>query len=594
MTINLDISGSKDLIYVDEQDTSTSIVFYIKDNGSAVDLTGLTLSFVLHRTSYIVAPLTITSASSGIATFTLTSAMTASPGTLVFEVVGMGANDTPEFDISSYMVVQKVYSGSDGQNDPDEENPGIDVLYGEDVPDAETDGQDKDFYFELSEGSGHVINENDYEAYTDATHPISITSFTRVSDTEYNFDITGKPSNDGNGENIFINLTGLIEGEQYTITFDAQYSSGTTFPYYPQYDSIADIRNGTGTSLASEVLQSDTQKHSHTITFTASAVNKLHFFLSSKDNVSTTLSITDLIIDGDIQFIGEIEEFYNKHQSKWLKYNRVKEVKVDGTSVVTDDIANINTMTGATSSTDGTKGLVPQPTSADYLKYLRGDGTWQDAQGASAVSDLTDVELTNLADGEILKYNATASKWENATESGGGGGGGIETHYGTLEPTSSVGSDGDLYLQTGNSFCVFNGKKTSNAWVNFIHITADMTDAVSVTVKFRSGNNAAIQTQTINMSSFVVNPSASDPDWDGCDRDVVVPNSNSRFYLGYNTQNPTYITAFTATGTLLTLYQVIINTSNASRIKDVFGKTNGEWLKYNPYESFADYSLQGG
>lgn len=297
----------------------------------------------------------------------------------------------------------------------------IDVLYGEEAPDAETDGEDKDFYFELSEGSGHVINENDYEAYTDATHPISITSFTRVSDTEYNFNITGTPSNDGNGENIFINLTGLIEEEQYTITFDAQYSSGTTFPYYPEYDTIADIRSGTGTSLASEVLQSDTQKHSHTITFTASAVNKLHFFLSSKDNVSTTLSITDLIIDGDIQFVGEIEEFYNKHQSKWLKYNRVKEVKVDGTSVVTDDIANINTMTGSTSSTDGTKGLVPQPTIADREKYLRGDGTWQDAQGASAVSDLTDVELTNLADKEILEYDAVAEKWKNVANSGGGG-----------------------------------------------------------------------------------------------------------------------------------------------------------------------------
>lgn len=468
MNINLDISGSKDVIYVDEQDTSTSIVFYIKDNGSAVDLTGLTLSFVLHRTSYIVAPLTITSASSGIATLTLTSAMTASPGTLAFEVVGMESDDTPEFDISSYMVVQKVYSGSDGQNDPDEENPGIDVLYGEEAPDDETDGEDKDFYFELSEGSGHVINENDYEAYTDATHPISITSFTRVSDTEYNFNITGTPSNDGNGENIFINLTGLIEGEQYTITFDAQYSSGTTFPYYPQYDTIADIRSGTGTSLASEVLQSDTQKHSHTITFTASAVNKLHFFLSSKDNVSTTLSITNLIIDGDIQFVGEIEEFYNKHQSKWLKYNRVKEVKVDGTSVVTDDVANINTMIGATSSTDGTKGLVPQPLIADKDKFFKGDGTWAEAQGASAVSDLTDVELTNLADKEILEWDAVAEKWKNVANSGGGGGNALILDaqiYSFEERVIGVWTDGKPLYQI--SFDVGNLTMSNNTWTYF-------------------------------------------------------------------------------------------------------------------------------
>lgn len=189
MNINLDISGSKDVIYVDEQDTSTSIVFYIKDNGSAVDLTGLTLSFVLHRTSYIVAPLTITSAGSGIATLTLTSAMTASPGTLAFEVVGMESDDTPEFDISSYMVVQKVYSGSDGQNDPDEENPGIDVLYGEEAPDDETDGENKDFYFTLIDNTPQ-IDEVDYVKYNN----MSITSYTVNADGTHNITMQGQKS----------------------------------------------------------------------------------------------------------------------------------------------------------------------------------------------------------------------------------------------------------------------------------------------------------------------------------------------------------------------------------------------------------------
>jgi len=39
--------------------------------------------------------------------------------------------------------------------------------------------------------------------------------------------------------------------------------------------------------------------------------------------------------------------------------------------------------------------------------------------GASAVSDLTDVELDNLSNGQVLKYNNTSQKWENANESGG-------------------------------------------------------------------------------------------------------------------------------------------------------------------------------
>lgn len=35
--------------------------------------------------------------------------------------------------------------------------------------------------------------------------------------------------------------------------------------------------------------------------------------------------------------------------------------------------------------------------------------------GASTVADLTDVELTNLVDKQVLRYNATTQKWENAT-----------------------------------------------------------------------------------------------------------------------------------------------------------------------------------
>lgn len=40
--------------------------------------------------------------------------------------------------------------------------------------------------------------------------------------------------------------------------------------------------------------------------------------------------------------------------------------------------------------------------------------------GASALEDLTDVDIVNLSNGQILKYNATSQKWENADESGGG------------------------------------------------------------------------------------------------------------------------------------------------------------------------------
>lgn len=37
---------------------------------------------------------------------------------------------------------------------------------------------------------------------------------------------------------------------------------------------------------------------------------------------------------------------------------------------------NIDTMTGASSTDTGTRGLVPAPQAGDNAKYLKGDGTW--------------------------------------------------------------------------------------------------------------------------------------------------------------------------------------------------------------------------
>ena len=60
----------------------------------------------------------------------------------------------------------------------------------------------------------------------------------------------------------------------------------------------------------------------------------------------------------------------------WQTAGGVEDVKSDNVSVVTNNIAHINTMVGATSSANGTKGLVPAPLKADREKFLRGDKTW--------------------------------------------------------------------------------------------------------------------------------------------------------------------------------------------------------------------------
>ena len=70
-------------------------------------------------------------------------------------------------------------------------------------------------------------------------------------------------------------------------------------------------------------------------------------------------------------------------------------------------------MTGATANDNGIHGLVPQPLAGDQNKFLRGDGTWENI--STQLSGLTDVDLDNLADGQLLRWNATAHKWENYT-----------------------------------------------------------------------------------------------------------------------------------------------------------------------------------
>lgn len=122
-------------------------------------------------------------------------------------------------------------------------------------------------------------------------------------------------------------------------------------------------------------------------------------------------------------------------------------------------------MVGATASTDGESGRVPAPTPSDSEKYLKGDGTWDTPSGggggSSTLSGLTDVDLSSPTNGQILKYNSTTQKWENADE----GGSSQRTYLGQLIPRVSA-SDSKITASTSNSsysaWGAFNGTSPSN------------------------------------------------------------------------------------------------------------------------------------
>lgn len=67
----------------------------------------------------------------------------------------------------------------------------------------------------------------------------------------------------------------------------------------------------------------------------------------------------------------------------------VTDVQEDGTSILSSGIANILTMTGAGSSADGTKGLVPAPAAGDNEKFLKGNGTWDDVPDPQTMTGAT-------------------------------------------------------------------------------------------------------------------------------------------------------------------------------------------------------------
>lgn len=177
------------------------------------------------------------------------------------------------------------------------------------------------------------------------------------------------------GFNLAIN--NLTIGTEYTLRFDFQFTDaafiGTDYRTgYKIADSIkSDYSDYTQWP---ENLARDEEKHSHSVTFTATkATMYLAFELDGcSDGQNNYFTISNM-------------RAYPSAGNGTLIYNGLS---YGGEGAV---------MTGATASADGRSGAVPKPTTADVNKFLKGDGTWA-AIGETETDIFSIFDTTNIND----------------------------------------------------------------------------------------------------------------------------------------------------------------------------------------------------
>lgn len=244
------------------------------------------------------------------------------------------------------------------------------VYAGTSIPSASI-GEEDDLYLQLGVKTEDILAADRFEGLSSGSHITSLSDFVRQARDKFSFVISGNPDSHGNGETGTFTLDGLVVGNTYHIEYDVQYNSGATFPY--SYSEGIDI---CGAYIA-HPHNTNLNHISGDFTYTSNGTAIFKFF-AIRDNTNFTCTITNLTITGN--FYDGIEEIYGKISGKWEKYEGGESYEAG------DNVSIVNNVISATDTDE--------------------------------ISELQDVELTDLADGEILKYDATAEKWINAEESG--------------------------------------------------------------------------------------------------------------------------------------------------------------------------------
>lgn len=157
------------------------------------------------------------------------------------------------------------------------------------------------------------------------------------------------------------------------------------------------------------------------------AVDDVKNDIAEQYDSTATYAVGDYVLYENILYkcitaVSTAESFDN---TKWTQVvltdqiaaGGVSDVQIDSVSVVSGGIANIPSMTGATTASAGTKGLIPAPTTADESKFFKGDGTWSVPPSGSTVS----ISPVTTAGTKIADFSIDGVNGELYAPSGSGG-----------------------------------------------------------------------------------------------------------------------------------------------------------------------------
>lgn len=148
-----------------------------------------------------------------------------------------------------------------------------------------------------------------------------------------------------------------------------------------------------------------------------------------------------------------IDEQANKYVLPTATTGSLGGVKVDGVTITINENGVISSVASSTSLENLTDVDLDNLADGQILKYDSENSKWVNAtnEAVTTLANLTDTEITNPSDGQILKYDAETGKWINGT----GGGGGSATLAGL--------DDVDLDTPASGQILRFNGEDWENS-----------------------------------------------------------------------------------------------------------------------------------